>query len=156
MIEVVTREGVVSSDGSDDTITILNTLPPTSVRLDYHGVLDTISPNKQLPEGHTYCVISYVGLNGEKHHQTRLELQQRIQKGQILFGVLVFKKGYKRKEKRAFTQPGSKAWVNANLPEEVGKPTYFIDDHKEHLLSTQLLCPHIHCELYSDSFLINL
>jgi hypothetical protein len=156
MIEVVTREGVISSDRSDDAIAILKTLPPTSVRLDYHGVLDTIPSSEPLPEGHTYCVVSYVGFNGEKHMQTRNELQQRIQKGQILFGVLVFKKGYKRQEKRTFTQPGSKAWVNANLSEEVGKPTYFIDDHKEHLLSTQLLCPHIHCELYSDSFLINL
>ncbi len=156
MIEVVTREGILFSDQIEESVAILKTLPPTSVRLDYHGVLDTLSPNKQLPEGYTYCVISYVGFNGEKHMQTRNELQQRIQNGQILFGVLVFKKGYKRKEKRAFTQPGSKAWVNANLSEEVGKPTYFIDDHKEHLLSTQLLCPHIHCELYSDSFLINL
>jgi hypothetical protein len=154
MIEVVTREGVISSDRSDDATTILKTLPPTSVRLDYHGVLDTLSPNKQLPEGHTYCVVSYVGFNGEKHMQTRYELQQRIQNGQILFGVLVFKKGYKRQEKRTFTQPGSKAWVNANLPEE--KPTYFMDDHKEHLLSTQLLCPHIHCYHYSKTASISL
>ncbi len=151
MIEVLTCTGSHWIDQPEEAIAILKTLPPTSVRLDYHGVLDILPFSESLPEGHSYCTISYVGLNGEKHHQTKSELLERIQKGQILFAVLVFRKGYKRKEKRAYTVPGSKAWVNAHLLEVPGKSTYFIDDHKEHLMSTQLLCPHIHCKQYSKS-----
>ncbi len=149
MIEVITKDDVILLDNPDESINILKTLPPTSVRLDYHGVLDTLSPYDLLPDIHKYCVISYVGLNGEKHHQTKEELLTRIQKGQILFAILVFQKGYKRKEKRTYVIPGSKAWVNFNLLNEVGKPTYFIDDHKEHLTSTELLCPHIRCIHYN-------
>ncbi len=149
MIEVITKVGVIFIDNPDESVTILKTLPPSSIRLDYHGVLDVISPSEPLPNVHSYCVISYVGLNGEKHYQTRRELLTRVQKGQILFAILVFQKGYKRKEKRTYVVPGSKAWVNFNLLQEVEKSTYFIDDHKEHLTSTELLCPHIKCIHYN-------
>jgi hypothetical protein len=155
MIEVITKNSIIFPD-SEDSINILKALPPTSVRLDYHGVLDTLSSYERLPEGHSYCVISYVGLNGEKHYQTRNELLLRIQENQILFAVLVFQKGYKRKEKRAYIVPGSKAWVNFNLLEEPGKHTYFIDDHKEHLTSTEILCPHIKCILHFKTTLLSL
>jgi hypothetical protein len=155
MIEVITKDGVIFIDNPDESISILKTLPPSSIRLDYHGVLDTISSSEYLPNVHSYCVISYVGLNGEKHYQTREELLHRVQKGQILFAILVFQKGYKRKEKRAYVVPGSKAWVNFNLLQEVGKPTYFIDDHKEHLTSTELLSPHIHCIHYNTKLISN-
>lgn len=155
MIEIITKDSVIFIDNPDESVAILKTLPPSSIRLDYHGVLDTISPSESLPNVHSYCVISYVGLNGEKHYQTRDELVTRVQKGQILFAILVFQKGYKRKEKRTYVVPGSKAWVNFNLFHEVGKSIYFIDDHKEHLTSTEILCPHIRCIHYNIDSISN-
>jgi hypothetical protein len=149
MIEILTANNVKCLE-EDQAIVALQSLPPTSVRLDYHGVLDTISVTERLPSYHSYCVISYVGFQGEKHHLTKSELLDRIQARQILFAILVFQKGYTRKEKRVYTVPGSKAWVLAHLPES-SPHTYFLDDHKEHLTSTHILCPRIHCRLYSTS-----
>lgn len=153
MIEILTAAYCVCMK-ENQAISVLKSLPPTSVRLDYHGVLDTIPVEEPLPKYHSYCVISYVGFQGQKHQQTKSDLLNRIQAGQILFAILVFQKGYARKEKRTYTVPGSKAWVHAHLPELLSKRgIHFLDDHKEHLISTQLLCPYIHCYLYSTESL---
>lgn len=123
----------------------LQSLPETSVRLDFHGVLDTLLPSQPLPSHHTYCVISFVGPTGITRNLVRQQIQERIETGQILFGVLVFQKGYTRQEKRSFIAPGGKAWVHAQLPKLPTSPIYFLDDHMEHIRSAQTLAPTTLC-----------
>ncbi len=136
--------------------TALGALPATSMRLDLHGVLDTVTATTVLPTQFSYCVISFVGKKGPTRSIARNQIQERIQCGQILFGVLVFAKAYKAKEKRAFFAPGGKAWVLQHLPSSVNCP-YFVDDTLEHLQSAQaLLTPFISCFHFQQGSLIHL
>lgn len=121
----------------------LRDLPATSVRLDLHGVLDTLEPTAILPTVHSYCAISYVGSQSPIRAVARQQIQERIATAQIMFGILVFSRG-KGKEKRAFFAPGGKAWIQQYLP-SLGPRSFFIDNAKDHILSTKALCPHIHC-----------
>lgn len=105
-----------------------------NVRLDLHKTLNTISVNTKLPTDSTCCV-SYVGCLTATRVDAREEIMERIQKGQIQFGVLVFKRGNPKNENRnSFTEIGSKAWFNSLVRSDVDIPL-FIDDSEDHVLS---------------------
>lgn len=142
VLEIIEDSGTIVYTDANAAQAHLESLP-ISVRLDFHGVLDTIPSIQPLPC--KVCVISYVGRISPLRAEARRQIQERILAGQILFGVLVFTKGYTRREKRTFVSPGSKAWVNAHLPSISGQLTCFIDDHIEHVRSTQYICPTIYC-----------
>ncbi len=112
-----------------------------SLRLDFHGVADLLPANLQLPTS-SVCIISYVGSKSPYRQEVKEEIEKRMASGQIQFGVIVFVRG-SGKKRNCFTNPGSKAWVNSllQIPESV--KGVFIDDAEDHILSTQLLCPHI-------------
>lgn len=70
------------------------------------------------------------------YEAAKREIQARIGTGQILFGILVFKRGV-GKHRFSFEEPGSKAWVNRCLP--TSSPSclpLFVDDSTDHLRST--------------------
>lgn len=150
IIEIILKNDNIVLNDSVLASHILNILPPISIRLDYHGVLDTTNEYDLLPNNN-YCVISYVGRNSPTRASVRNDLIKRINNNQIEFAVLVFVKGYSHKEKNSFIVPGSKAWVNKYIQPVVGKPIIFIDDTKEHIHSTQLLCNYINSIYYKKT-----
>ena len=108
-----------------------------SLRLDFHGVLDTISSTIKLTNlglGIDICVISYVGKFSQMRVHVRNEIKERIKSGQIKFGILVFK----RRRGEIYTKPGSKAWTNLALSQNK-LSAYFIDDSIDHIESTNSL-----------------
>jgi hypothetical protein len=118
-----------------------------SIRLDLHGVLNCIEPEQPLTtHDKEICVISFVGVNSDTRALARKEIQQRIETGQVKFGLLVFNRGSQKKQDRnSYFKPGSKAWANSliKLPGDlIGR---FIDDSEDHILSVKALCPHLDC-----------
>jgi hypothetical protein len=113
----------------------------TDLRLDLHGVLDTIHSEKlllpsDLRENVNICVISYVGKAGTIRDHAREETIKRIKTGQINFGFLVFNRGRRGEEnKNTFHEVGSKAWINNLLG--VKNQAHFIDDGFDHVESTK-------------------
>ena len=107
------------------------------LRLDLHKTLDSISAKTKLPTS-SACCVSYVGCLTETRIAAREDIMDRIRKGQILFGVLIFKRGSARMtddERNSFTSVGSKAWFNL-LCKYSTKPL-FIDDSEDHVLSVR-------------------
>lgn len=129
------------------------------VRLDLHGVLDTVEPNVPLglPYGNDACCISFVGALTTTRITARKNVIERIAKGQISFGVLVFKRGPRKNKElcNAFQEPGSKAWINALI--KGGK--LFIDDSLDHVFSVEsigipgLVCKHFNVAEYSHTLI---
>jgi hypothetical protein len=136
-VVLIKRDGTVTTyeseeDAEDAILALLAMLAPILVLLDLHGVTDTIDP--ATPLGYAAAVVSYVG----KHSTTRYEAQEdciaRGLAGQILFGVLVFKRG---KRAKGVCQPtkdaGSKAWF-CSL---VKTAKLFVDDSDDHVKSVE-------------------
>lgn len=111
-----------------------------NIRLDLHKTLDTISSSTKLPTD-SACCVSYVGALTITRSEARSEIKQRINTGQIRFGVLVFKRGSSRNPEEAnrFTDPGSKAWFNNILPadDDDNCGVLFVDDSEDHVNSVQ-------------------
>ena len=101
------------------------------LRLDLHDTLDTLDNDVRLPLSLTTCCISFVGRYSDTRIMARHDIQNRIRNGQILFGVLIFKRNIK---KTPYTVPGSKAWTNQLIQ---SKNPLFIDDGKDHVESVQ-------------------
>jgi hypothetical protein len=120
---------------------------PANIRMDLHGVLDILP--KDIPlvknrEVNRIVCISFVGEN--TRYEAAKDIQDRIQTGQIDYGVLVFKRG-KGKDRFTYTEEGSKAWVNQHIPSN--GPAIFIDDSTDHLRSTKHLLPDMTCTLFN-------
>ena len=132
-----------------EAATHLRSLPPAVLRLDLHGVTDLFDPSETIrSSGVGICVISYVGL-GRMREVARNTLLERIANNQVDYAVLVFSRGGGKKGHHSYTSPGSKAWVNmclSPLPNSV-----FIDDGKDHILSTESLSiAYLTCVLVSS------
>lgn len=106
-------------------------------RLDLHKTLDTVSPNTKLPN-ESSCCISYVGCLTTTRLEARKDITDRITKGQIKFGCLVFKRGPSKEPEKAntFMDVGSKAWFNKFLPGETDN-VLFVDDSTDHVNSVR-------------------
>ncbi len=141
MIEVVHYTYTVSFE-EQEAIQYL-AKEPIGIRLDLHGVLDSLPPTVQLPE--KTVAISFVGPN--THQVAIQEIQARIQTKQIAYGVLVFQRG-RGKDANRYVAPGGKAWVNCHIPFD--GTCLFVDDSKDHLRSTQFLVPSITCKRISS------
>jgi hypothetical protein len=112
---------------------------PANIRMDLHGVLDILPKDVQLVanrEINKIVCISFVGDNTRT--EAIKDIRDRILTGQIDYGVLVFTRG-RGKDRFTFTDEGSKAWVNKNIPSFT--PSLFIDDSTDHLRSTKHLIP---------------
>jgi hypothetical protein len=103
------------------------------IRLDLHGVLDILPVDLPLDPS-SVCCISFVG--PKAYEAAKQDIQARIGSGQIRFGVLVFKRGV-GKDRFTFTEAGSKAWVNKQIP--WSRRCLFVDDSTDHLRSTAFL-----------------
>ncbi|ARF10178.1 hypothetical protein Hokovirus_1_57 [Hokovirus HKV1] len=106
-----------------------------NIRLDLHGVLDTIDENIKFDNYNNICCVSFVGFNSNIRNIARDTIINRIGK-QIHFGILVFKRG-KNYYRNNFTVIGSKAHVNSIIP--LHKKGIFIDDSIDHYESTKSL-----------------
>jgi hypothetical protein len=80
--------------------------------------------------------ISYVGRTSKTRKIARDDIMDRIDIGQIDYGILVFKRG-RKDSKNIFIEAGSKAWVNRYLYHDPGILTLFIDDGEDHIESTK-------------------
>jgi hypothetical protein len=116
------------------------------VILDLHGVADLADKRPFLPG--SVCGLSYVGhaIGPKKSMRVtaRETLGERIQSGQLAFAILVFKRGSKIKNPATgnyelLTEQGSKAAVVMFIQEIIGKHCLFMDDSKDHILSTKQL-----------------
>ena len=110
---------------------------PANIRMDLHGVLDILPKDVALVknrEVNRIVCISFVGKN--TRDEAAKDIQDRIQTGQIDYGVLVFKRG-KGKDRFTYTEEGSNG------------PAIFIDDSTDHLRSTKHLRPDMTCTLFN-------
>jgi hypothetical protein len=118
-----------------------------NIRMDLHGVLDVIPPDIALVEDRTKNRIVCISYVTEKTRDEAVkDIQERVLKGQIDYGVLVFNRG-RGKERFTFTEEGSKAWVNQQIP--CDGPCLFVDDSTDHLRSTSHLLPSMTCTLFN-------
>jgi len=136
LIEVVYASSWVVFEAHDAAMRCLQRLR-CGLRLDYHGVLDTVSPETCLVSGASICALSYVGERSLMRSVVRRDLMTRIQSGQIDIGILVFRRGF-GVERNRFSVAGSKAWVNAWLGVWSGVPV-FLDDSMDHVRSVRWL-----------------
>jgi len=121
-----------------------------SVRLDLHGVLDTIDEKEEFENAMNICCISYVGSATKMRLNAREDIKARL-KTQLDFGVLVFSRG-KGKNKNTFHEEGSKAWVNSLIQTPSDREAIFVDDSYDHENSTKTLkIPNLKTILYDEN-----
>jgi hypothetical protein len=132
--EILTKDGNFAFNDAEKVGEFMKTFPFKSIklRLDLHGVLDTIDADTHLPVKDV-CAISYVGKITKTRVDATLEIEQRIRNNQILFGVLVFRRGKRKSE--PFVEVGSKAWFNQFLKND--EQCLFIDDSYDHVISVE-------------------
>lgn len=105
------------------------------IRLDLEGVLTLFQHNHIFDNKVSKCIISFVGKYSHTRSEARVDVQRRIQSGQVDYGFLIFRRCNNRR--RIYHEVGSKAWLN-NLfrLENVG---IFIDDSLDHIISVNNL-----------------
>lgn len=137
LIEILTPIGIeiFTTEQSKEAEEVLKGLV-ADIRLDFHGVLDTlpVTPlpiDKKVP----ICCICFVGRQSQTRIDARGQILERIESGQIEFGILVFKRGT--------IKVGTKAWVNFHLLHKGER--IFIDDSEDNILTTREICPSIQC-----------
>lgn len=143
VLEIITPDGTQRFPNLNHQIKlaeeILSKLPSIDVRLDLHNVLDKTEFNDSLVQkGITVCGISYVGNLTMTRIQARNEMRDRIESGQIAFGLLVFRRGARKgtpEERNNFHEPGSKAWANSYIP--LDSNGLFVDDSIDHVESVK-------------------
>jgi len=101
------------------------------VRLDLHGVLDTIPHNHIFDNSDNICCISFVGSTTKTRLSARNDISRRLGH-QLSFGVLVFSRGGSK-----FHNIGSKAWINSIIPLPINTKGIFIDDSNDHYESVK-------------------
>lgn len=113
-----------------------------TVRLDLHGVLNTIPKETIFDHPDKICCISFVAPTTRTRSNARKEIGCRLGH-QIKYGVLVFARG-----KMDFHEIGGKAWLNSLIPSGNNK-ALFVDDSKDHYESTKSLkLPWLDTHLY--------
>jgi len=114
------------------------------IRLDLHGVCDTLDSTTLINTTDkmcNICIISYVGKYTHIRNVAKLDIIDRVTSGQVSFGILVFSRG-KIHGKTDFVDadthhvPGSKAWVNKHLGMNKGQ-ALFVDDSLDHCRSVK-------------------
>jgi hypothetical protein len=147
LIEIIFSDKIILfiENDIDKAEKFLNNLR-MDIRLDLHGVLDLLENNKNIinieSDRKNYIIgaISYVGRLSNTRNKARQDIQNRIISGQINYGILIFKRGKRKKNKKIyFIDPGSKAWVNKNLLYFPNIITLYIDDGADHTESTKFL-----------------
>ncbi len=136
LIEIITPYGTVVFTEAQykEAKEFLTQLPPAPVILDLHGVLSTTDT----PFRTRVCGLSFVG--PKMRDTAREDLGRRIESGQLAFAILVFKRGSRTKRSyELITEQGSKAAVVMFLQELNGKHCLFMDDSKDHIMSTKQL-----------------
>ena len=109
-----------------------------SIRLDLHGVADLTSSDTKLGDHKNIAIVSFVGHLTNIRIKGREELIERVLKGQINFGVLVFLRGKDRDgNANNFQKLGSKAWFNKHL--SFDNKALFVDDSTDHCESVKSL-----------------
>lgn len=101
--------------------------------LDLHGVTDTVDVDADL--GVPSVVCSFVGKNTDTRVLAADDIELRVRSGQILFGVLVFVRGKRKKNDGITTKTGSKAWFCTCVP----TAKVFVDDSEDHVQSVHSL-----------------
>jgi hypothetical protein len=137
LIEIITPYGIVvfTETQYKEANEFMKQLPPIKVILDLHGVL-SITDNT--PFLIRVCGLSFVG--PKMRDTAREDLGRRIESGQLAFAILVFKRGSRTKRSyELITEQGSKAAVVMFLQELNGKHCLFMDDSKDHIMSTKQL-----------------
>jgi len=115
-----------------------------TLRLDLHGVLDTVDHTVIFDQSDTTCCISFVGNTTKTRVNAREEIMKRLGH-QISYGVLVFSRG-----KNTHHKVGGKAWINNLIPLPINKKGLFIDDSEDHYESVKSLGIHnLDCLLYN-------
>jgi hypothetical protein len=147
LIEIIFSDKIILfiENDIDKAEKFLNNLR-MDIRLDLHGVLDLLENNKNIiniendRKNYIIGAISYVGRLSNTRNKARQDIQNRIISGQINYGILIFKRGKRKKNKKNyFINPGSKAWVNKNLLYFPNIITLYIDDGTDHIESTKFL-----------------
>lgn len=140
LIEIITTTGSTVFNENEEAMEFLKGLILfycTQIILDLHGVL-SITDDMPLLPGNCVCCLSYVGT--KMRDTAREDLGRRIQSGQLAFAILVFKRGSRIKRGyELITEPGSKAAVVVFLQQVIGKHCLFMDDSKDHIMSTKQL-----------------
>jgi hypothetical protein len=147
LIEIIFSDKIILfiENDIDKAEKFLNNLR-MDIRLDLHGVLDLLENNKKIiniendRKNYIIGAISYVGRLSNTRNKARQDIQNRIISGQINYGILIFKRGKRKKNKKIyFIDSGSKAWVNKNLLYFPNIITLYIDDGIDHIESTKFL-----------------
>jgi hypothetical protein len=137
LIEIITTTGSTVFNENEEAMEFLKGLilfNGTQIILDLHGVLSITKYD--MPLHHGVCCLSYVGT--KMRDTAREDLGRRIQSGQLAFAILVFKRGSRIKRGyELITEPGSKAAVVVFLQQVIGKHCLFMDDSKDHIMSTK-------------------
>jgi len=144
LIEVIYKNGagvesrIFTSEKQQDAEAFLATFGNSHIVVDLHGVLGTVEEDVVLPKSDEDVIscCSYVGRYTTTRYDAYQDIFDRVESGQIVWGVLVFNRGNPRKESAdAYHEVGSKAWyckiVNAAL---------FCDDSLDHIRSVESFC----------------
>jgi len=116
-----------------------------SVRLDLHGVLDTIDNTVVFDHPESICCISFVGSTTKTRLSAREDIMTRLGH-QVSYGILLFSRGG-----NTYHKVGGKAWINKLIPSPTGKKAIFIDDSPDHYESTKSLkIYNLDCHLYNQ------
>lgn len=115
---------------AEDAISVVARAYKPKVILDLHGVTDTVDPS--ISFGASTAIVSFVGKHSRTRYNAIDEIRERIQSGQVSFGVLVFKMKHRN---MSFHDPGSKAWFCSHVP----SARLFVDDTEEHVESVASL-----------------
>lgn len=137
--EVIESSGVciIIDQNNIDVLPGLISSKEINVRLDLHGVLDTLVHDVEFENPNNIMCVSFVGSTTCTRINARVEIQRRLGH-QLAFGILVFKRG-KGKNMNMFRAIGSKAWINSLIPIGKNQRAIFIDDSDDHYESVKSL-----------------
>lgn len=130
-----------NKSGLNAMISVLRTnlTEPNILVLDLHNVTDLFSHDAHISP-YQICVLSFVGRGGETRNHAREDISQRILKGQVTMGIMVFERPKaKNVEKSTNIEDvmGTKAWTINHMNDCLsGKQFYFVDDSNDHIVLT--------------------
>ena len=144
--EFITSTGMIIFDKENlDQLQATINQSEIGIRLDLHGVLDTIDHTIIFDQPQSICCISFVGSTTKTRISAREDIMRRLGH-QVSYGVLVFSRGG-----NMYHKVGGKAWLNKLIPLPTGKKAIFIDDSEDHYESTKSLRIHnLDCHLYNE------
>lgn len=135
------------------SVLIKNMTESNILVLDLHNVTDLFSHDAHISP-HQICVLSFVGRGGETRNHAREDITQRILRGQVKMGIMVFERPKPKnieKSNNIEDVMGTKAWVINHMNNCLsGRRFYFVDDSNDHIVITNKYLgtrPNIHCYL---------